>query len=236
MSETGPVTIARFALEHEAQIAAAKLEAAGVRTFLADAELGTMYGSYMGTASGGVQVQVAASDVDRSREILVSGDQVEVADWECPQCGTDVEGQFDICWNCSTARDDSLDAAELPLEAVEVSEIPSNRAEIDQQRDRYASSRDEFGSDNPVLDDEFGVTDEEILAANDVLASKAFRGAALSVIFPPLILLAIPLVLRVSMLNLSSHGERRFYAAFVISVVSALTWLAILRLILQSAG
>ncbi len=234
MSDTGPVTIARFALEHEAQIAAAKLEAAGVRTFLADAELGTMYGSYVGTASGGVQVQVTASDVDRARQILSSVDQVEVADWACPQCGTDVEGQFDICWNCSAERDDSVDADELPLEATEVRETPLDPVEEAQQRGADVSNRDDFGSDDPFTDDGFAATDEEIQAANDVLASKAFRGAVFSAVFPPVLFLVIPLVLRVSMLNLSSRGERRFYSAFVISVVSALTWLVILRLILQS--
>ena len=236
MSETGPVTIARFALEHEAQIASAKLEAVGVRTFLADAELGTMYGSYMGTASGGVQVQVAASDVDLAREILASDDQVEVVDWECPQCGTDVERQFDTCWNCSAARDDFLHEAELPQEAAKLRDTPSKPVEKPQQREAYVSNRGDFGRDGPFSDDEFAATDEGILAANDVLASKAFRAAVLSIIFPPLIFLAIPLVLRVSMLNLSSPGERRFYAAFVISVVSTLTWLVLLRLILQSAG
>jgi len=27
--------------------------------------------------------------------------------WNCPNCGSEVEGDFDICWNCEFNRDDS---------------------------------------------------------------------------------------------------------------------------------
>lgn len=32
------------------------------------------------------------------------------ADWPCPKCGESVPGNFETCWNCSTAREGSTPA------------------------------------------------------------------------------------------------------------------------------
>lgn len=46
------------------------------------------------------------SDVDRATEIVTvycqQRDEGEVAgeDWQCPECGEQVESQFTSCWNC----------------------------------------------------------------------------------------------------------------------------------------
>jgi hypothetical protein len=29
--------------------------------------------------------------------------------WRCPECGTDVEGSFDVCWRCGTTRNGTRD-------------------------------------------------------------------------------------------------------------------------------
>lgn len=47
-------------------------------------------------------------DVERARELL----QVDLpedrraSDWVCPECGIDIEGQFENCWKCGMHRDD----------------------------------------------------------------------------------------------------------------------------------
>ncbi len=47
-------------------------------------------------------------DVERARALL----QVELpegrraSDWVCPECGIDIEGQFENCWKCGIHRDD----------------------------------------------------------------------------------------------------------------------------------
>ena len=48
------------------------------------------------------------SDVERARQLL----QVELppenqaSSWMCPECGIDIEGQFDRCWKCGMQRDE----------------------------------------------------------------------------------------------------------------------------------
>jgi hypothetical protein len=49
-------------------------------------------------------------DDDRYDEALAligknkSASQPPRADWRCPKCGENVPGNFETCWNCSTAR------------------------------------------------------------------------------------------------------------------------------------
>jgi hypothetical protein len=53
-------------------------------------------------------------DYDRARELALAyeRDQTTAEDdeatfgepWTCPQCGEQVEGRFDQCWNCDTER------------------------------------------------------------------------------------------------------------------------------------
>jgi hypothetical protein len=49
-----------------------------------------------------------AGDVERALELL----QVDLpkanraSDWVCPECGIDIEGQFENCWKCGMHRDE----------------------------------------------------------------------------------------------------------------------------------
>jgi hypothetical protein len=57
------------------------------------------------------RVWVFESDADRARTILAEwknrrrGDgTVSRASWECPQCGAEVDVDFDLCWKCQRPK------------------------------------------------------------------------------------------------------------------------------------
>jgi hypothetical protein len=48
------------------------------------------------------------SDVGRAKTLLQADlpDTVQASDWVCPECGIDIEGQFQNCWKCGMHRDE----------------------------------------------------------------------------------------------------------------------------------
>lgn len=76
------VTIATLNTPIEASLVRNQLDAEGVQVFLTDAEAVGM-AWYLGTAIGGIKVQVAESDVERAFEILDEHDPVTITeeDW-----------------------------------------------------------------------------------------------------------------------------------------------------------
>lgn len=49
--------------------------------------------------AGDVERALALLQVDLPRENRAS-------DWVCPECGIDIEGQFENCWKCGMHRDE----------------------------------------------------------------------------------------------------------------------------------
>lgn len=49
--------------------------------------------------AGDVERALALLQVDLPRENQAS-------DWVCPECGIDIEGQFENCWKCGMGRDE----------------------------------------------------------------------------------------------------------------------------------
>jgi hypothetical protein len=59
-------------------------------------------------------VWVLDDDYERARQVALDYDQGQydlpgrkgppAAPWTCPNCGEQIEGQFDQCWNCNTER------------------------------------------------------------------------------------------------------------------------------------
>ena len=48
---------------------------------------------------------VNEAEAPAARRIIASRNEALAnADWICPECGEEVEGQFDSCWNCGHAR------------------------------------------------------------------------------------------------------------------------------------
>ena len=85
------VTIARYDLPYEAQIARARLQAEGIQTFIADEHTIGMQWLYA-NALGGVKLQVRARDAAWAAEILATDysadveEQEGIDDLKCPQC------------------------------------------------------------------------------------------------------------------------------------------------------
>lgn len=88
------VTIGRYGLPYEAQIARARLNAEGIHTFIADEHTINMQWLYS-DALGGVRLQVRARDAAWAAEILATDFSCDVEEQEgsdtllCPNCSAD---------------------------------------------------------------------------------------------------------------------------------------------------
>lgn len=86
------VTVAAYGTPTEASIVASRLEAAGIETFLADAETIAAHG-LLAPAIGGVKVQVRESDARRAADVLrVRFAEQRPATPPCPECGSSETG------------------------------------------------------------------------------------------------------------------------------------------------
>ncbi len=64
--------------------------------------------SYVGTALGGVKVEVAPEDYDRAVALL-EDDESKAAiagPWVCDRCREQNDATFELCWQCQKPRDD----------------------------------------------------------------------------------------------------------------------------------
>ncbi|MDF1780863.1 MAG: DUF2007 domain-containing protein [Alcanivoracaceae bacterium] len=91
MSDTSLVKVASFSFPHEAHIAKASLEAAGIPAFVADENTVNMHWLYS-NAMGGVRVLVARASLAEAQRILDGDYSEELEDGEpldsCPACGS----------------------------------------------------------------------------------------------------------------------------------------------------
>lgn len=101
--------VREFHNEVEAASAQALLEQHGIPSTLLGGQIRTTL-SYVGTAVEYVKLMVAEEHIAAARDLLAredreaSGRPIRSA-WTCPQCGSDVDAGFDVCWNCGTAGD-----------------------------------------------------------------------------------------------------------------------------------
>lgn len=116
-----PVVVFRGTAWHAEQLQGL-LQSAGIEAFLRDEVMGRIDAPALAAgAIGAVKVVVTREHVQRAEEVLRDfGGENGVADetappalevpplppWICVHCGEQVEGQFDVCWNCGAARGD----------------------------------------------------------------------------------------------------------------------------------
>ena len=109
--------VGTFATPVEADAVRALLNAAGIRSVLADeATVGMNW--MLGNAVRGVKVLVADDDLVRAVQIVSEAAdaahefarrQDEPPDWKCLLCGEEVSGDFDVCWSCGATRGGAAD-------------------------------------------------------------------------------------------------------------------------------
>lgn len=86
------------------------LASAGIEATVMGEALSTGRGELPLTGETLPSVWVRDTDVDKATAIVdefVKGGQEKMdlaAPWKCPHCGEELEGQFDVCWNCQTHR------------------------------------------------------------------------------------------------------------------------------------
>ena len=103
-------TVGVYSSITEASIVRGRLDQAGIRSWMQE-ELTAGQLFQVGTALGGVKLQVANNDLQRARELIADepSQGTTGAAWNCPRCGSDVDAGFEICWSCQATRADLPD-------------------------------------------------------------------------------------------------------------------------------
>ena len=199
MQQTDLVTIATFATSHEAGIARAELEASGIEAFVNDAASNITL-SHIGTALGGVKLQVNQQDAARAREELKSLDEVsDIPEWICSECNSEVDAGFQTCWSCGNAC--SPDQATASLDPEQSSET-TNSVSL-------------AGTEAKALTG---------LERTDDVAKRAWRAALLGVLFAPLLIYAIAIVLPLATEPRSRTATRKFYGTIIVTSLMIWIW------------
>jgi predicted amidophosphoribosyltransferase len=91
-----PVVLVNTTAAAEAQSALAKIDAAGIPATIEH------------TAPGLIEparsvVWVDRTDLDRAKSVMKSGATDRPPPWTCA-CGAEVDGDFELCWQCGKAR------------------------------------------------------------------------------------------------------------------------------------
>lgn len=122
---TDLVTVTRLQTAAEVSPLRSYLEAAGIRTYLQGDVAGDVL-SYYGGALGGVKLQVESSDVQRATELLqehfqekeskTGPDGTHPPAWICPQCNSEVDAGFELCWSCGEIYSDQQPTTQSPVQ------------------------------------------------------------------------------------------------------------------------
>jgi len=92
------------------------LEQAGIACFIRNENTSASLGAgFLGLVQSPIFDPVLCiADDDRYDEAMAllgkgkTAPALPRADWQCPKCGEIVPGNFEICWNCSSAQPHSL--------------------------------------------------------------------------------------------------------------------------------
>lgn len=165
--------------------------AARIFAVVTNADIYTTF-SYIGTAMGGVRVQVAIEDLPRAQALLEADRQALLLahPWICSQCNEQNEPSFELCWNCGKPLEDDVKGRIGEPEE----ESPSAEPELAMTVDRIASPRfdqlNPYHPAAPVDEPQATPAATETLAHEDLqsLTRRALTAAVIGLILcPPLI-------------------------------------------------
>jgi hypothetical protein len=210
MSESSIIAVAMFQSYQEASIAQAALAAEGIDSEIAGGVIADTL-AYFGSATGGVRLLVSEQDAARASEVLDSRTQGRLSPapaWQCPDCGEEVEGDFDLCWSCGRARsEDDVAAAQTAGD--------SRAQPIDAM-----AWREEADAARSIEDENRASEDSE---SAEALVDRAWKAAVLGIVLFPLLVYALVLLLHVSRIP-PAHASWKFYASLLIVAGMALLW------------
>jgi rubrerythrin len=100
--ENTPVRVFATRNYYEAQMARGALESQGIAAMVTGESLQTGVWGAAPVEEAEIEVHVDRRHEERARAVIAAAlaEPVDPASWICRHCGTDVEGVFDVCWNC----------------------------------------------------------------------------------------------------------------------------------------
>lgn len=99
----GMTRLETYTSEIEAEIAKGRLEALGVTVVLTKDNCGGMRPHL--DLQAGIKLFVRDEECDKAREILAAQAVAATGSWVCAGCTEEIEGRFDVCWNCGRDRE-----------------------------------------------------------------------------------------------------------------------------------
>lgn len=247
------VTVATYGNMVAAHAARSRLEAAGIRAFVAGENAASAL-SYVGPALGGVKLQVGESDLERAAELLAEDDEADAAaeaagPWRCRPCQEVVDASFQVCWACGLPREDVEDETfgaekttrSIPSDRVE-GPFAENRPGGDagaelvrpafedgghESENPYASPRD---PDAPLPSKRIEILDKD--AEQAVL--RAYRAALIGLVLCPgvthLFSFAMLILIAGRREKLTPKSKRRFYIAYAVNIMGMITLIMLLQI------
>ncbi len=240
------VTIASFENTAEAHAAKNCLESEGIAAIVTDESVGSWLG-YMGSAIGGIKLQVAQADLERAREVLsseIAGDGAPAEPWRCLRCQEIVDAGFEICWSCGGEREEFRDPSFDPNESSNDGPVEASVNDDDVSNIAPPVGRDALidGQPNPYYAGSLpavsqAVGRDAVQAASEeaeAMAIRAWRAAILGVFICPMALLvnvySVWLLVRVGLEpgELSPSGTWKCRMAWIINWIVILIMLTVL--------
>lgn len=236
------VTIGSFADVVAAHAARARLEAAGIRAYLVGEEVANSLW-HVGSALGGIKLQVAQSDVERVQQLVAEeegADGDEAGDgrpWRCRPCQEVVDAEFDVCWSCGLPRSDVEDENYQAPAAPNDEEYAKNHPLPSEQPTRYGEPA---GTENPYASPEVESSGElpakPLTIVDDdteQLVQRAYRSAIIGLLLCPGVLhlysFGLLLLIGGRIERLTSKSKRRFMLAFVVDMIAIAAVILLLR-------
>ncbi len=244
------VTIASYENPAEAYAAKFRLEIEGIQAYVADETVGNWLP--IGAAVGGIKLQVAQLDAERSEQILSRGEALEESGerdqpWRCKKCQEMVDAGFEVCWSCGGTWEDVHDSDFVPDAATSAVTPPGGygfadvtpqgtpsgtepEADEAERSNPYYSSRRAAESLAPADIPSSGASEEL-----EELVTRAWRAAVIGIVTCPIFvvnLYSIFLLLRaaVSQQELSAAGHWKYRGAWLVNLLALVIFWCLLRI------
>jgi hypothetical protein len=203
------VTVAKYGNLQEASLLKAMLEEQGIPAYLVGAEASGMLW-FVGTALGGVQLQVEVHDQEQALKLLAELEErnspEDAEPWICPQCGSTVDAGFDVCWSCGLNVDQA--PTKVDLSASPAQSLPSLDEGIEQ--------------DESVAETQGKMSPEAV----EDMASRALKAAIIGLGTILLSFYALHLLIQLSNQELNPKSLKKYYLSTGIIVLTFAWWTA----------